>query len=176
FRDVQDGLSNTIAMSERSKGQPNNRFAQNGALSVGNGGTLRTNPASVLPKLVNGEITGDFRVWTGTRWPDGAPAFTGCTFQLGPNKGCYVQGGWDGEDGIYEPSSQHTGGVMCLMGDGAVKFISENIDTGNTSCPGPDAPGSRSGNCAQFTQFGRSPFGVWGALGSIAGRETIGEF
>jgi prepilin-type N-terminal cleavage/methylation domain-containing protein len=176
FRDVIDGLSNTIAMSERSKGQPGQRFANAGALSVNNGGALRDNPASVLPKLVQGEIQGDFRTWSGTRWPDGAPAFTGHTTQLGPNKGCYVQGGWDGEDGIYEPSSRHTGGVVCLLGDGGVTFISDNIDTGLTACPGPDSPSARAGACAPFTQFGRSPYGIWGALGSVNGQEVVSGF
>jgi hypothetical protein len=176
FRDVTDGLSNTIAMSERAKGQTGKREPWNGALSINNGGAMRDNPASVLPKLQNGELQGDVAFWSGTRWPDGAPAFTGVTTQLGPNKGSYVQGGWDGEDGIYEPSSKHTGGVLALMGDGAVKFFSENIDTGLTTCPGPDSPAARPGACAPFTQFGRSPFGVWGALGSVNGGEVIGDF
>ena len=172
FRDVLDGLSNTIAMSERTKGQNGSRKANGGALSINNGGAMRQNPASVLPKLVNGDFTGDFATWTGTRWPDGAPAFTGCTTQLGPNKGSYVQGAWDGEDGIYEPTSKHTGGVQALMGDGAVNFFSDSIDTGLTTCAGPDDSGARTGACAPFTQFGRSPFGVWGALGSVAGGEV----
>ncbi len=172
FRDVLDGLSNTIAMSERTKGQTGTRKANSGALSINNGGAMRDNPASVLPMLVNGEYPGAFATWTGTRWPDGAPAFTGCTTQLGPNKGSYVQGGWDGEDGIYEPTSKHTGGVQALMGDGAVNFFSENIDTGLTTCPGPDSGTARSGACAPFSQFGRSPFGIWGALGSVSGGEV----
>ncbi len=176
FRDIVDGLSNTIAMSERSKGQGGKRAPRDGVLSINNGGAMRDNPASVLAKLVNGELQGDVRHWSGTRWPDGAPAFTGMTTQLGPNKGCYVQNAWDGEDGIYEPSSRHTGGVLCLMGDGSVKFISENVDTGNVACNGPDSPNARSGICTQFSQFGRSPYGVWGALGSANGGETIGEF
>ena len=174
FRDVLDGLSNSIAMSERTKGQTGSRKVNSGALSLSNGGAMRQNPASVLPKLVNGEFTGAFATWSGTRWPDGAPAFTGCTTQLGPNKGSYVQGGWDGEDGIYEPTSKHTGGVQALLGDGGVIFVSENIDTGLTTCPGPDDPSARTGACAPFTQFGRSPFGVWGAMGSIAGGEVAG--
>jgi hypothetical protein len=44
------------------------------------------------------------------------------------------------------------------MGDGAVNFISENIDAGN---------------------FGVTPnpnFGVWGALGTRAGGETVGQY
>lgn len=172
FRDVTDGLSNTIAMSERTKGQIGTRGVRSGALAINCGGAMRGNPASVLPLLVNGEFPGAFATWSGTRWTDGAPAFTGCTTQLGPNKGSYVQGGWDGEDGIYEPTSKHAGGVLALLGDGAVAFYSDSIDTGLTSCPGPDDPNARSGACVPYSQFGRSPFGVWGALGSVKGGEV----
>ncbi len=56
----------------------------------------------------------------------------------------------------------HTGGCHVLMGDGAVRFVSENIDTGNLSA-------------AQVTS-GNSPYGIWGALGSMMGGETVGEF
>jgi prepilin-type N-terminal cleavage/methylation domain-containing protein/prepilin-type processing-associated H-X9-DG protein len=45
-------------------------------------------------------------------------------------------------------SSYHTGGVNALLGDGSVRFISENIGLDN----------------------------VWRALGSINGKEVIGEF
>ena len=44
-------------------------------------------------------------------------------------------------------SSYHTGGVHALMADGAVKFISENIDQA-----------------------------TWMGAGSINGSETLGEF
>jgi hypothetical protein len=48
--------------------------------------------------------------------------------------------------------------VQVLLGDGAVRFISENIDCGNYGT-------------------GTTPnFGTWGALGTIRGNETIGEF
>lgn len=45
-------------------------------------------------------------------------------------------------------SSYHTGGINALLGDGSVRFVSENIDLVN----------------------------VWRALGSINGKETIGDF
>lgn len=50
------------------------------------------------------------------------------------------------------------------MCDGAVRFVSDNIDTGNLS----------AADIRSLT--GRSPYGTWGALGSIAGGEVIGEF
>jgi hypothetical protein len=49
------------------------------------------------------------------------------------------------------------------MADGAVRFISENIDTGNLAAP--DVRGN-----------GPSPYGVWGALGTRQGGEAKSEF
>ena len=48
------------------------------------------------------------------------------------------------------------------MADGAVRFISDNIDTGNLGVAN--------------TFGGRSPYGVWGAVGTRLGGETVGEF
>lgn len=169
FSDVPDGLSNTLAMSERT-------IAQSGTL-VKDGGTIRNigsnfrdnNPSDCRAR-VNVEkryITTDVGHWAGLRWMDGAPAFTGCTTVLGPNVASCTQGGWDGEDGVYEPISRHPGGVHGLLGDGAVRFISENIDVGNTTLPPPDAPGQMNA---------QSPYGVWGALGSIRGGEAVTPF
>ena len=48
------------------------------------------------------------------------------------------------------------------MADGAVRFVSENINTGLLS----SAP----------TASGVSVYGVWGALGTKSGGEVIGDF
>jgi prepilin-type N-terminal cleavage/methylation domain-containing protein len=169
LKDVIDGTSNTLAMSERT-------VAQNG-VNVLDGGTVRNigsgfrnnNPTECLAQLGIGKryATTDLGYWSGIRWPDGAPAFTGVTTVLGPNTASCTQGGWDGEDGIYEPMSRHPAGVHGLMCDGAVKFIAETIDTGNRSLPPADAPGQPNGI---------SPYGVWGALGSAGGGEIGNAF
>lgn len=157
--DITDGLSNTISMSERIKAKGGNLLRDGGTRTGCGGGIVQTNPASALALVSSGTYTGGTGAWSGGRWPDGAPAFTGSTGVLGPNKGSFTQGGWDGEDGIYEPDSFHVGGVQCLFGDGAVRFISENIDVGNSAA----AP----------VVSGASPYGVWGAMSSIAGGDVV---
>lgn len=166
FRDILDGLSNTVAMAELIKSKPGGNTVQSGAIMRGPGqGTYRDDPGVILGN-VNPDKTfnapSGIGLWRGTRWLDGAPAFTGHTHILGPNKPCATDPGGDQRDGIFEPASQHTGGVQVLMGDGAVRFISENIDSG-------DPLGNNPIN-------GTSPYGIWGALGSASGGETLGEF
>ncbi|MEM8913688.1 MAG: H-X9-DG-CTERM domain-containing protein, partial [Planctomycetota bacterium] len=62
------------------------------------------------------------------------------------------------------------GGVHVLMGDGAVKFITDSVEAGDRNHgdvwlegTGDRAPGSKS------------PYGLWGALGTRAASEVIDE-
>ncbi len=164
FRDVLDGLSNSVAMSELIKSKSGGNTARKGAIMRGPAQAVyRDDPGVILGQLnADGTYTVASGLWRGTRWLDGAPSFTGHTHILGPNKPCATDPGGDDRDGIYEPASQHVGGVQVLMGDGAVRFISENIDSGDPLGNNPIA--------------GSSPYGVWGALGSIGGGETLGDF
>ncbi|ADG68635.1 protein of unknown function DUF1559 [Planctopirus limnophila DSM 3776] len=66
----------------------------------------------------------------------------GCNNDTGIRMGCF-----NGADGQGAPRSQHTGGVHALLGDGTVRFISDNID-----------------------------FNIHRALNSVAGGEQVGEF
>ena len=164
FADVTDGLSNTIAMAERIQGKLNGNSIKTGAIGYTLGqGTYRANPSACLALVAGaGVYTGASQTWTGTRWADAAPNYTGCTTILGPNKATCTDSGGDDRDGIFEPSSLHTGGVHVLLSDGAVRFISENIDSGNPTVASPVT--------------GPSPYGVWGALGSVNGGETVTDF
>ncbi len=63
-------------------------------------------------------------------------------------------------------SSNHQGGCHVLMADGAVKFITDSIDAGDQTAPVPqtDTPNTE-----------RSPYGLWGALGTLSSSEKSGE-
>ncbi len=174
-RDALDGTSNTILMSEINR--PKTARYDNLGFSttvrkdegVAEGfASIGTNPGQCLAALTNGFYTTPAVVKNrggGNAW-DGQPEYVGFNTVMPPNGPSCVNMGTsccgDSPDGVLSARSRHTGGVQCLMGDGAVRFISENIDTGNLAA-------------AQVTG-GRSPYGVWGALGSREGGETIGDF
>jgi prepilin-type processing-associated H-X9-DG protein len=67
-------------------------------------------------------------------------------------------------------SSRHQGGAHILMGDGAVVFMTDSVEAGDSrqqmvfhNGSGASAPGAKS------------PYGLWGSLGTRASGETIEE-
>ncbi|MBA4030619.1 MAG: prepilin-type cleavage/methylation domain-containing protein [Planctomyces sp.] len=172
-RDVTDGTSNTIAMSERLRANNASGTAtgtQSILQNVGMGlTTIASNPLTCRT-VVSGQyfISGTVKGFSGTRWTDGQPERVAFTTVLPPNSGACAEGTDTNADSatvILPPTSRHTGGVHALMADGAVRFITENIDTGNLGT------GPTTGNPS-----GPSPYGVWGAIGSKSGGEVTGEF
>jgi len=173
-RDVTDGTSNTIAFSERvaanfgigGLGTPSIR---EGTLT--NIAAITTNPGACLaaaaPIVSGGFYTNGSAVKGkfSSVWQDGQSENVAFLTVLAPNNvSCTndTNGNADSGSPLLSASSLHAGGVNCLMADGAVKFISDSIDTGNL------------GVAATFG--GKSPYGVWGALGTRAGGETVGDF
>jgi prepilin-type processing-associated H-X9-DG protein len=80
-----------------------------------------------------------------------SPNSPSCVNDANPNS--------DSQVSLLSASSHHTGGVHAVFADGSVRFISDSIDTGNLG--------------VATTLGGRSPYGVWGALGTKAGGETV---
>ncbi len=107
-------------------------------------------------------------VWPrGQRWADGHFHETSIGTALSPNSPSCLRFN-DAFDGTLTATSYHSGGAHALMGDGAVKFITESIDTGNSD----SRPVSMNGT--PFLPAGSaSPYGVWGAMGTIANAEVI---
>lgn len=84
---------------------------------------------------------------------------------VGPNGPSCQWGTGDGNEHMGTMSSRHPGGGHVTMADASVQFIQEGIDTGLQSVDDVDTPGSRI-----------SPWGVWGAMGSIQGGEVVSDF
>ncbi len=166
--EISDGTSNTIAMVEYNRPASVNSigmvlqiaadpatFAPLSCRAQWNGQTF------VTPSLIfTGDTARGYRAWAGNVF------FNGVTTILPPNSAsCIVAAGlsnphWSG--GIYSAGSNHTGGAMTSRADGSVAFISQNIDTGNLGVAAPAGTGG-----------GLSPYGVWGALGSARGGESV---
>ncbi|WP_182869037.1 DUF1559 domain-containing protein [Stieleria mannarensis] len=183
FRDVLDGLSNTIAMGEIAT-----YLGDTDARTVlpSDGGTLGNNNGSMNAIRDNPGACDDFvdpdrpRFWLngasratrarGFRWADFKQIFTGCFTILPPNDIFCSRHNGDDLTGTAPMSSRHQGGAHVLMADGAVVFITDSIEAGNRNHgdvwingTGPRAPGNKS------------PYGLWGALGTRAASETIEE-
>jgi len=66
-------------------------------------------------------------------------------------------------------SSKHTGGVNIGLADGSVQFISDTINARTASFAGSGDPFLTG----KEVESGTSPYGVWGALGSKKGGESV---
>jgi prepilin-type N-terminal cleavage/methylation domain-containing protein/prepilin-type processing-associated H-X9-DG protein len=125
------------------------------------------------PPLLLGAAVG-----RGYRWADKAPVFTLCSTILPPNSEVCMGGTGQDTDGVVSMSSRHPGGVHILMGDGAVRFVTDSIEAGN-SAAGPVGEIPAIGGPYPLGQApgSKSPYGLWGALGTRANSEVIsGDF
>ena len=162
FRDVTDGMSNTVAFSEQTIG---------GGAAVGGDGTSNL-PASNPPAdprlqvlnltaAQNDTITGidpspanctvgAAGFWKGTRgakWMNGHYGDTIYNHGLTPNSKSFDCGNLSHNAGLTSARSRHAGGVSVLLCDGSARFISDSINAS-----------------------------TWTGLGSRNGAEVLGDF
>lgn len=198
FRDILDGTSNTIAAGEISSnlGTIQTRLKLTGATYL-NPSACKANIDPLEPKNWNlpGAQVGNSNESRGMRWACSGGVSTGFNTILPPNR--EICGGpvtvatpaptvlmvntKGGRlvlaDAVLPPSSRHVGGCHVLMGDGAVKFITDSIDSGNSNGPmvAVDGAGATFPGC--LAPGSKSPYGLWGSLGTRGNAETIsGDF
>ncbi len=174
---VTDGTSNTVFMSERLMNAP---VSSSGSwrsveaqqlehvlgIAMGVGG-LRDAPGNCFTTTdgrhyVDGTQAVGGAGRTGLSWQDGNAHYVGFNTVLPPNApSCGEDSGTSGDQHhlVLPPTSRHPGGVNVLLVDGAIRFITDTIDTGNLGVRQPDR--------------GPSRYGVWGALGSKDGGESV---
>ena len=165
FASATDGASNTMVYSEkaRSVGQYDNRVRGGNAPFSGD---YRWNPSlcrNAIDPDNRSVVLGGTGTWTfNGQWHlDGRPMNAAFHAVLPPNSPSCADGEmW----GISTANSFHTGGVNIGLLDGAVRFVTETVNTGNLN-HGCGQEEIRDANI-------RSPFGVWGAYGSKSGNET----
>lgn len=184
FRETLDGLSNTIMCGEFATDLGDKAITTTLMIN-GNAGKLRNNPGDACRQYIdperptfymsdidyNNSKNGFAKIFQmrGYIWSDARSGFSCVTTILPPNTELCMSGG-DSGYGLAPASSRHQGGAHVLMGDGAVKFITDSIEAGSDSAgcvwsggTGTRAPGSPS------------PYGLWGSLGTRASKEVIDE-
>ena len=172
FDDMADGSSNTILAGEicsrEAGGQPTD-FAID-------------QPASILedPMVCFDLTTGSATNWRytkavplsplrrGEHWADGRAGVALFNTILPPNSPSAAVKGSVGVDGIYSASGPHPGAINVVFFDGSCHSIDLEIDIGDSSSP----------TLTEEEMAARvaSPYGVWGALGTINGNEVVNDF
>jgi len=182
FRDILDGLSNTVVCGEITTDLGNRDTRTIAAVGNDSGSeSVRDEPDLCLHEGLVDTIRSNF--WDvvtptlapadqgrGFRWASSGASFTAINMILPPNREHCFGGLTGASNGIASVSSQHQGGAHILMGDGAVRFITDSVEAGDVhhgnvwaGGVGDSAPGSES------------PYGLWGAMGTRGGREMIGN-
>ena len=175
---IADGTSNTVAFSETLIGTT----GMDSRLGRG----IAEVPPTGVPWIENIGICASRRGPNKTvlSLRDTSPGGRGNSFAMGsalyvgfmtilpPNSPhcCDFGGGGVVHDSasLYSAASNHTGGVNVSRIDGSVQFVSETV---NALSPGIDL--ATVGDPGKDGAGGPSPFGVWGALGSINGSESV---
>jgi prepilin-type N-terminal cleavage/methylation domain-containing protein/prepilin-type processing-associated H-X9-DG protein len=166
--DIRDGTSKTVMLGEVIVGD------NTADLRSGTGIASSWNSAGTPPGLCLSVVgaTGYTTPITnsygpGNRWADSCGDYTQFFMAAGPNT---LRCGQNGE--TWTPivaSSFHPAGANVAMCDGSTRFVNDSVDAGDPSV-GQTNP-ANTGSPQSYS--GTSIRGVWGAMGSMRGNETV---
>ncbi len=177
---ITDGTSNTVAYSEMVTANAQGTTNVKGGIGYLSGSSVVI-PRNVLNLVSSSDrnmLSGSVCTFNrGDCYAHGSVSTTGFQTILPPNSPSArnyssgnSQAGWG--YGICSAQSNHSGGVNCAMVDGSVRFVSDTVDCGDMDADvnGSTYSTTSASHGKEFT--GKSPFGVWGAMGTIDGGET----
>ncbi len=166
FRDILDGTANTIICGELNTDDGTENIT---GVTWENAGDLwQTDAGAAFPAAVQAKIDplrprnwvtgfGNSRT-RGNNWAH-AVSYSHSVSTIRPPNSENVGETWNDAEGTYSMSSRHQGGAHVLMADGAIRFVTDSIESGNQQ-----APAARLGR--------KSAYGLWGALGTRGAKET----
>jgi prepilin-type N-terminal cleavage/methylation domain-containing protein/prepilin-type processing-associated H-X9-DG protein len=132
---------------------------QNGSSNIAKPGYCRDNARSTTDR--NALASVESNIWRSSRHFDRAMTYATFNTIMPPNSPACSRTNSDNQWGFFSAQSNHTGGVNLGLCDGSVQFVSDTIDTNGL----PDF---------DWGTGGASALGVWGAVGSINGKESKG--
>jgi prepilin-type N-terminal cleavage/methylation domain-containing protein/prepilin-type processing-associated H-X9-DG protein len=180
FAAITDGLSNTICMSERVGVKSANSYSSTNHkvgrvrmdATTWNASTAVT--ATSFPNRLEcitqqNSTSATAAEGLGIMWACGATHVSGIMTVMPPNSASCGSSFSPERNtmSLNAVSSNHTGGINCLFGDGSLRLVSDAINAltaGETDSSKIDR---------ETDQEGQSRWGIWGALGSAIGGESV---
>ncbi len=189
FRDILDGLANTIMAGEIPTDLGDKDVRTQAYINAGRNGGVYDDPGiaetnnwkdPARPQFWNPTVTsvqGVGEGMRGYRWAAHAGVYSSVCTILPPNRELVMCNGIT-SGGTLAPGSRHQGGAHILMGDGAVIFMTDSVEAGDSHGPTvyTNVGGTSSSAINPRTVPGcQSPFGLWGSLGTRASKESVEE-
>ncbi len=168
--DFSDGTSNSIGIAEIGTSSDRAVIAQ---YAINQSSSVLDDPSECFKLVENSQgiqrkLRSDLALGTpgrGGSWADGAAGSGIVNTVLPPNSPSCSVGEQQSGDGIYSAGSNHAGVIHVALMDGSTHTIDDKIDAGDPTQSVLNDQQMSAGSVA-------SPYGVWGALGSINGGEV----